>query len=285
MTHINISPFTHARFTGAFRVIRTTDPSGFTSRVTVPTHLTPQEINRSCQRLDGYLVMHAGAFTEVAYQAYLSFHDWFRFHRPHDYDTTVQDFAKRMRRSFQHYTKDQQQFAEPDFIEAYFAIVCGDQQANIEKLRSAAYDLFKQDRDHTQALDAAFIAQVYLCACYQCSIAEAIIRTEFRVSGINWDNTFQTFYLTSVAQHADRLLQRKYHIDIVAVRQPLTKIASYVFEDMTRAAFDSKRVEHNIRAAYLEMPKASQQKYGPIDQLLDHFDVPQNTYPSHPHET
>ena len=284
MTHINISPLTRARFTGAFRVIKTTDPSGFTSRVTVPTHLTTKDIDRSCHRLDGYLVMHAGAFTEVAYQAYLSFNDWFRFHRPREYDATVRDFSTRMLRSFKHYTQEQQQFSDRDFIEAYFAIFCGDQQANIEKLRSAAYDLFKQDRDHTQALDAAFIAQVYLCACYQCSVAEAVIRTEFRVSGINWLNTFQTFFLASVAQQADRLLQKKYHIDIVALREPLNKIAAYVFEDITRAAFDSKRVEHNIRAAYLDMPEASRQKYGPIDQLLEHFYVPEYSYPKR-HET
>lgn len=284
MTHINISPFTRARFTGAFRVIKTTDPSGFSSRVIIPNHLSMKEVDRSCHRLDGYLVMHAGAFTEVAYQAYLSFNDWFRFHRPREYDATVRDFSTRMLRSFKHYTQEQQQFSDRDFIEAYFAIFCGDQQANIEKLRSAAYDLFKQDRDHTQALDAAFIAQVYLCACYQCSVAEAVIRTEFRVSGINWLNTFQTFFLASVAQQADRLLQKKYHIDIVALREPLNKIAAYVFEDITRAAFDSKRVEHNIRAAYLDMPEASRQKYGPIDQLLEHFYVPEYSYPKR-HET
>lgn len=285
MTHINISPFTRARFSGAFRVIKTTDSRGFTSHINVPTHLTEKDIDQSCHRLDGYLVMHAGAFTEIAYQAYLSFNDWFRFHRPHEYDATVRDFSTRMHRAFKRYTQDQQQFADRDFIEAYFAIFCGDQQDNIEKLRSAAYDLFKQDRDHTQALDAAFIAQVFLCACYQCSVAEAIIRTEFSISGINWLNTFQTFFLTSVAQYADRLLQRKYNIDIVAVRQPLTKIASYVFEDMTRSAFDSKRVEHNIRTAYLDMPQASQQKYGPIDKLLDHFYVPHYEYPTLRHET
>lgn len=285
MTHINISPLTRARFAGAFRVIKTTDPQGFSTRVTVPAHLTPQEVERSCHRLDGYLVMHAGAFTEVAYQAYLSFSSWFRFHRPQEYDTDVRDFSTRMLRAFRHATRDQQQFSDRDFIEAYFAIFCGDQQANIEKLRSAAYDLFKQDRDHTRALDAAFIAQVYLCACYQCSVAEAVIRTEFRVSGINWDNTFQNFYLNSVAQYADRLLQRKYHIDIVAVRQPLSKIAEYVFEDMTRSAFDSSRVEHNIRAAYLDMPQASQKKYGPIDQLLQNFYVPEYSYPTKQHET
>ena len=65
-----------------------------------------------------------------------------------------------------------QRFADKDFIEIYNGCVVGDQSAAIEKLRSACYDVFKQEHEPATALDMAFVAQIYATAVYQTTVTE-----------------------------------------------------------------------------------------------------------------
>lgn len=268
--HFNTAP---APFR-AFRLIKVSDGEGLRTEIIVPNGLTPEDVNTSVRRVEHFAVMHAGAFAEVTYQAYLGCVDWFRFHRKNEMDGTVCDFLGRIRRSLVKATKYHQRMADADFIEAYFGAFVGDQTKNIERARSAAYDVFKELLPQERALDAAFVAQIYICACYQCSVAAAVVRGEHSMSGINWDRALRKYFLDDVAEYADRLLQRKYHINILAVKDRITKIGEYVFEDMTRTAFDPSRIERNIREAFADLPDEKKAMYGSVEEQLENYPIP-----------
>lgn len=255
----------------AFRRIAITDDLGYRSEIFVPNDISPAQVRASCLQLQHFITMHAGAFAEVTYQAYLGCVDWFKFHRADQQDATTADFFSRMKNVLRQATAYHQRLADKDFIEAYFGCVVGDQSQSIEHIRSACYDVFKHAHDPATALDMAFVAQIYVCACYQVSVCNACIRNEFKRSRIQWEQSFRRFYLDDIASYADRLLREKYDIDVAAVNDEISKVAEYVFEDMTRSAFDPERIERNIRAAYAEMTPEAREKYGPVETQLARF--------------
>lgn len=258
----------------AFRRVTITDDLGYRSEITVPSRLSNEQVRNSCRVLERYVTMHAGSLAEVVYQAYLGCVDWFRFHRQKQQDAHTADYFRRMKTVLQQATTYHQRLADKDFIEAYNGCVVGDQSQSIEHLRSACYDVFKQDHDPAKALDMAFVAQIYASACYQVQVCTAVIKTEFQHSGINWVKPFRRFFLDDIASYADRLLRAKYGLDIVEKSDQIAKIAEYVFMDITRSLFDPERIERNIRAAYAEMPPDKQKLYGSVEDQLAYYPIP-----------
>lgn len=162
--------------------------------------------------------------------------------------------------------------------QAYLGCVVGDQSAAIEKLRSACYDVFKQEHEPATALDMAFVAQIYATAVYQTTVTEKIIKTEFSLSGINWAKPYRRFALHDVISFAKRLLREKYGIDMEKYDAKIGDMAEYVFLDMTRSIFDHERIERNIRAAYAELPPEKRELYGSVEDQLQYFGLgPQAT--------
>lgn len=145
----------------AFRTIRLKDDRGNSFQLTVPARLSGEQITNSGYQLEHFLIMHAGSVAEVVYQAYLGCVDWFRFHRPAQQDATTADYFRRMKNALRQATTYHQRLADKEFIETYNGCVVGDQSAAIEKLRSACYDVFKQEHEPATALDMAFVAQIY----------------------------------------------------------------------------------------------------------------------------
>lgn len=262
----------------AFRTIRLKDDRGNSFQLTVPARLSGEQISDSGYKLEHFLIMHAGSVAEVVYQAYLGCVDWFRFHRPAQQDATTADYFRRMKNALRQATTYHQRFADKDFIEIYNGCVVGDQSAAIEKLRSACYDVFKQEHEPATALDMAFVAQIYATAVYQTTVTEKIIKAEFSLSGINWAKPYRRFALHDVISFAKRLLREKYGIDTAKYDAKIGDMAEYVFLDMTRSIFDNERIERNIRAAYAELPPEKRELYGSVEDQLQYFGLgPQAT--------
>lgn len=131
-------PLSHFR---AFRTVRLKDDRGISFQLTVPAHVSNEQIADSGYKLEHFLIMHAGSVAEVVYQAYLGCVDWFRFHRPAQQDATTADYFQRMKNALRQATTYHQRLADKEFIETYNGCVVGDQSAAIEKLRSACYDV------------------------------------------------------------------------------------------------------------------------------------------------
>lgn len=261
-------PLNHFR---AFRTVRLKDDRGISFQLTVPAHVSNEQIADSGYKLEHFLIMHAGSVAEVVYQAYLGCVDWFRFHRPAQQDATTADYFQRMKNALRQATTYHQRFDDKDFIEIYNGCVVGDQSAAIEKLRSACYDVFKQEYDPAAALDMAFVAQIYATAVYQTTVTDKIIKTEFSLSGVNWAKPYSRFGLQDVIRFAKRLLREKYGIDMGKYDEKIGDVAEYVFLDMTRSIFDHERIERNIRAAYAELPPEKRELYGSVEDQLQHF--------------
>lgn len=257
----------------AFRTVRLKDDRGFSFQLIVPARLSGEQITESGYQLEHFLIMHAGSVAEVVYQAYLGCIDWFRFHRPAQQDATTADYFRRMKNALRQATTYHQRFADKEFIETYNGCVVGDQSAAIEKLRSACYDVFKQECEPATALDMAFVAQIYATAVYQTTVTEKIIKTEFSLSGINWAKPYRRFALHDVISFAKRLLREKYGIDMEQYDEKIGDMAEYVFLDMTRSIFDHERIERNIRAAYAELPPEKRELYGSVEDQLQHFGI------------
>lgn len=257
----------------AFRTIRLKDDRGNSFQLTVPAHVSNEQIADSGYQLEHFLIMHAGSVAEVVYQAYLGCVDWFRFHRPAQQDATTADYFRRMKNALRQATTYHQRLADKDFIEIYNGCVVGDQSAAIEKLRSACYDVFKQEHEPATALDMAFVAQIYATAVYQTTVTEKIIKTEFSISGINWAKPYSRFALHDVISFAKRLLREKYGIYTEKYDAKIGDMAEYVFLDMTRSIFDHERIERNIRAAYAELPPEKRELYGSVEDQLQYFGI------------
>ena len=263
--------FTAAPFK-AFRQLRVSDKLGNVARINVPAAVSNAGAEFSARLTERFVIQHGGAFTEIAYQAYLDAADWFRFHRPKAVDSAIGDFLfTRMKRAFRNATRYQQRLADRNFAETYFGSVVADQLQSIKHLRSAAYDVTRGLLPDGDDLDAAFIVTIYVLACFQGSILDAVCRTEFQRVGINWKPLFATYRIDDVARFADRLLLRKYHFDILAHKERVERQADYVFRAMTRSAFDNDRLNRYIGEAMQEIPEAARAQFGSLREQLEMF--------------
>lgn len=58
-------PLSHFR---AFRTVRLKDDRGISFQLTVPAHVSNEQISDSGYKLEHFLIMHAGSVAEVVYQ-------------------------------------------------------------------------------------------------------------------------------------------------------------------------------------------------------------------------
>lgn len=251
-----------------FRIAKISFGIGGNFKIYVPNEVSDEKLRDALLFTEKSAIKHGGAFTEVTYQALLDCIDWFKFKKPKSITPIVADFLTRMERSIKRMVKFQNRGSNADFIETYFGCIVSRQLNNIKNIRSAVYDILKQNLDPTSALDASFIGTVYVLACYQCSVMDTVINTAKQLYKVNFEKAFQCYYINDVANFADRLLMANWGFDIVKNQEEIKKSAEYVIDDIARSAFSVSEDKKALEEAYLEIPQKERGKYGKLKDVI-----------------